>query len=158
MSQAQISYVRGEEIIESECKGLGSVVNSHQLVLITHDEHPTLVESQDFVVGDSINTTIRFNESDQIIGRVLVETQTKVLPQPNDIGLDNRGKEFLISDVIPLPETRRQQILWIEDTKHFNPGDVVSVRTGYDYALVDTHEDVVIENIYRDGRNKGKKR
>ena len=153
-AQAVISYIRGVEILSSGGFKIGSVINSHQLVLTGLNPTPTLVQTSRFASGDSYNHVIRYNESDQLVGRVIVETITKDIPEAGDSAYDAKNELFRIGDVDILPETRRQKILWVENTSGFEINDRVKIETGYQYPLVDTHEVVIIEEIYPLGRIK----
>ena len=196
-AQAVISYIRGVEITSTEGSEIGSVINSHQMVIssfsspvpdfsylvddpdlknivtdlgenlvlntnkytpedVTEDytKSPpiTLVESSRYSIGDSYNTVIRFNESDQTIGRALIETVSRDIPQVGDVGYDAKYTPFLIGDINILPESGNQQYLWIEDVSEFKVGDNLRISTGYRYRASDTGEVVTIQQIYSQGR------
>ena len=151
-AQAVISYIRGVEIAYAEGSKIGSFVNSHHLVLTGLDPTPTLSETSRFRCGDTLNKVIRYNESDQTIGRVIVQTVTKDIPETDDPAYDARNNLFNIGGVEILPETKTQEVLWVENAKDFKYGDKVKIETGYEYPLLDTHELAVIDEIYPSGR------
>ena len=107
-AQAVISYIRGVEISSAEGEKIGGLINSHHLVLTGLDPAPTLVESSKFVCGDTYNTVLRYNEADQTINRVIVETITKDIPEAGDKAYDSRNDVFEVGGVEPLPETRQK--------------------------------------------------
>ena len=151
-AQAFINYIRGVEISSAEGSRIGSVINSHHLVLSGLDPTPTLVETSKFISGDTYNEVIRYNEADQLIGRVIVKTIKKDIPEAGDDAYDLRNNHFTIGNVDILPETKTQKVLWVEDASVFKVGDNVKIETGYQYPLVDTHELVTITQIYPLGR------
>ena len=61
---------------------------------------------------------------------------------------------FEFDEVVILPESRNQNILWVDKPQFFNIFDKADIETGYQYPLLDTHEDVEIEKVYPDGRIK----
>jgi hypothetical protein len=153
-SHAMVSFIEGVRISSAIGDSVSASIQSHNIVLRGINPTPTLVETDVFYSGDSLNRVTRYVDTDQIIGRILAQTITKELPNPGDISYDMKRNPFEFDEVIVLPESRNQNILWVDKPQLFKMFDKADIENGYQYPLLDTHEDVVIEKVYPDGRIK----
>lgn len=150
-AQAVVSHIDGVDLISTSGQIIVSRITSHHQ-LITTDDTPTLFETGKLYIGGSLSKVERYTVNDQIANRVIVNVISPNLPDATVPSVDARDDEFIVNDIIPLPEDKDQQNLWISDTTHFEVGDQVKIETGYQYTQVDTHETTNILQVYNEGR------